>query len=192
VLFEDGKLVAQGSPSEVIARYVQREVNEGSSDVAFLDPLHPEAVGKIRRISVERIDGKAPGVMELTQPFDVLIEYELDRPARDITVGIEIHSEELGMAVISLSDSELENSLLEVRAPGAYSARVRIPDRIFNTGNYYVRIGMVQARRVVDVAEGAAFRIEDNVGIVSAIGHDRKSAVTAVQLPWNIKRLSQH
>jgi hypothetical protein len=49
---------------------------------------------------------------------------------------------------------------------------------------------MVQARQVIDVVESLAFQIDDNVGIVGALGYDRKSAITALQLPWSIEKVA--
>ena len=190
-LFEDGKLIDHGKTGDIIGRYVQREVVDGPSDVTFEEELTPNALGKIRRISVQDSEGNSPGTVELTKPFSVLVEYELTRKMRGVTISIEIHSEELGTSVISLSDSELQNELLDLREPGLYSGRVNIPDRMLNTGSYHIRSGIVQSRRVIDVVEGAAFRVEDSAGIVMALGYDRKNSITAVQLPWHVNRLSR-
>jgi lipopolysaccharide transport system ATP-binding protein len=190
ILLEDGKVVAQGATGDVISNFVKRGTEDGTVERVFDQPLAPGARGKVRRIRVENADGEASASVGLTEPFDVVVEYEVVEPLRGLIVSIEIHSEELGLAVISLSDGELDHSLLDQRAAGRYRARVRIPDRILNTGGYHVRSGMVQARTVVDVAEGAVFQVEDHVGIVGALGYDRKSAITALQLPWAMERLA--
>jgi lipopolysaccharide transport system ATP-binding protein len=189
ILLENGKVVAQGATSDVISDYVKRGAEDATVERVFDEPLASGAPGKIRRIRVENADGEASASVGLTDPFDVVVEYELVERLRGLMVSIEIHSEELGMAVISLSDGELDHSRLEQREVGRYRARVRIPDRILNTGGYHVRSGMVQARTVIDVAEGSVFQVEDHVGIVGALGYDRKSSITALQLPWATERL---
>jgi homopolymeric O-antigen transport system ATP-binding protein len=105
------------------------------------------------------------------------------------TLSIEIHLDELQLAVISLSDSELQPELLETRKPGRYSARVRIPDRILNTGVYHIRSGMVREREIIDVIESPSFQIEDHLQIVDIVGFSRKSSINALQLPWSVERL---
>jgi lipopolysaccharide transport system ATP-binding protein len=189
VLLEGGKLVALGPTADVIATYVARAAGAGAADSVFDTPMPPGARAKIRRIRIENTAGQAKDAVELTDPFDIVVEYELAEPLRGLTVSIEIHSDELGLAVISLSDSELDHAKLEQRAIGRYRARVRIPDRILNTGTYHIRSGMVQARSILDVAEGAVFQVEDHVGIIGALGYERKSAITALQLPWATETL---
>src|SRR5262249_17622132 len=189
ILLEDGRLVAQGPTSNVISNYVKRGTEGGSVDRVFDEPLAPGARGKIRRIRVEDADGQAGGSIAITEPFDIVVEYEVAEPSRGLIVSIEVHSEELGLAVISLNDCELNPSMLDQRAAGRYRARVRIPDRILNTGAYHIRSGMVQARTVIDAAEGTVFQVEDRVGILGALGYDRKSAITALQLPWAVERV---
>jgi lipopolysaccharide transport system ATP-binding protein len=190
ILFEEGKLIAHGPTSGIISTYVRRGLSEAPADAYFDEPLMAGVAGKIRRIRVEGSQRNAAATtIELTQSFEVVIDYEIGEPLTNLTVSLEIYSDELGMAVISLSDSELDPSRLDARRPGKYSARVQIPDRILNTGIYYIRSGMVQNRRIVDVKESPTFRVADNVGIVNALGYDRKGSVTSVQLPWQVERL---
>jgi lipopolysaccharide transport system ATP-binding protein len=190
ILLEEGRLVARGATSDVISTYVKRGTEDSGADRLFEGPMMPGARGKIRRIRVENAQAEANGSVELTEPFYVLVDYEVAERARGLVVSIEVHSEELGIAIISLSDGELNHALLDQREPGQYRARVKIPDRILNTGAYHVRSGMVQARTVIDAAEGPVFQIDDHTGIVGALGYDRKSAVTALQLPWLTERTS--
>jgi homopolymeric O-antigen transport system ATP-binding protein len=188
ILLEGGRLIARGATSDVISTYVKRATEGSGVDRLFDEPLVPGARGKIRRIRVENADGEANGSVELTRPFEIHIEYELAEPIRGISVSVEIHSEELGLAVVSTNDAELDIARLEEREPGRYHACIRIPDCLLNTGAYHVRAGMVQNRTIIDAAEGPVFHVEDYVGIMGAFGFDRKSAVTSVRLPWAVGR----
>jgi lipopolysaccharide transport system ATP-binding protein len=143
----------------------------------------------MRRIRVEDAKGRAASAVELTEPFEVILEYELKEPISGLVVGVEVQSDELGLAVISSSDCELDPQLLSQRKPGRYRARVRIPERILNTGIYRIRSALVQGRDVIDVVESPTFRIDDHIGIVGTLGYDRKSSVTALQLPWEVERI---
>jgi lipopolysaccharide transport system ATP-binding protein len=189
ILLEEGKVVAQGATSDVIAAYVKRGTEGGTVDRVFEEPLAPGARGKIRRIRVEDADGEATGSVELTKPFEIHIEYEITEPLRGVIVSAEIHSEELGLAVVSTNDAELDLDRLERREPGRYRARIRVPDCMLNTGAYHVRAGMVQSRTIIDAAEGPVFNVEDYVGIMGAFGFDRKSSITSVRLPWAVGRV---
>jgi lipopolysaccharide transport system ATP-binding protein len=189
ILLEEGKLVARGATSDVIAAYMKRRTEGGPADRAFDEPLPPAARAKVRRIRVENVDGEATGAVELTKPFEVLIEYDLVEPMRGFVVSLEIHSEELGLAIISCNDAELDLSRLDRREPGRYRARIRIPECILNTGTYHIRAGMVQNRTILDAVEGPVFEIDDHVGIMGPFGFDRKSAVTSLRLPWSVLRV---
>jgi len=188
-LLEEGRLVAHGPTSGVISSYVGRATGSGPIERVFNAPMSPGSRGKIRRIRIENTAGQVQENVEVTEPFDVVIDYELAESVRGLTVSVEIHSEELGLTIISLSDCELDHAMLDQRAAGRYRARVRIPDRVLNTGAYHVRSGMVQARSILDVEEGAVFQVDDNVGIVGVLGYERKSAITALQLPWSVETL---
>lgn len=188
ILLESGHLVAEGSPAEVIGAYINRGFASDIVDQSFDGSMADGKRAKIRRIRLEKSSGEATGKVEVTEPFDVIVEYELTEPLRGACVGIEIQSEQLGLAIVSLSDAELDAGLLNPRAPGRYRARVRIPDRIVNTGTYHIRSAIVQAREVIDVVETAPFQVDDSVGIVGALGYERKSAICALQLPWVIER----
>jgi lipopolysaccharide transport system ATP-binding protein len=189
ILLDEGKLVAQGATSDVLATYVKRGTQGGPVDRVFDAPPAPGACGKIRRIRVDSADGHATSSVELTKPFEIHIEYEITEPLRGVVVSAEIHSEELGLVVVSTNDAELNLERLERRDPGRYQARIRVPDRMLNTGAYHIRAGMVQSHTIIDAAEGPVFYVEDNVGIMGALGYDRKSAITALQLPWAMEQV---
>jgi lipopolysaccharide transport system ATP-binding protein len=189
MLFEDGKLVTHGKTVDVISTYIKRGLTETPTDLSFDQPVKPGGCGKIRRIRIENSTGNAAGSVELTEPFYVVVEYDIVEPCRKVTISMEIHLDELQMAVVSLSDSELQPELLETRAPGRYSARVRIPDRILNTGLYHIRSGMVREREIVDVVESPSFQVEDHLQIADIVGFSRKSSINALQLPWTVERL---
>ncbi|MDA9437530.1 sugar ABC transporter ATP-binding protein [Bradyrhizobium sp. CCBAU 51745] len=189
ILLEDGRLVAHTNTVDVIAAYVKRGLTEAPADLTFDQPLVAGKCGKIRRISLENSKGQVAGSVELTEPFYVSVEYDIVEPVEKLTVSIEVHLDELQMTIISLSDTELEPQRLETRKPGRYKARVRIPDRILNTGVYHIRSGMVREKEIVDVIESPSFQIEDHLQITDIVGFSRKSSINALQLPWTVERL---
>ena len=83
-----------------------------------------------------------------------------------------------------MSDPELDLSRLERRATGYYQSRVVIPGGLLNSGNYRIRVGMVRQRTIIDVREDVTFCIVDDVGIIQALGFERKNAILSLQLPW--------
>jgi lipopolysaccharide transport system ATP-binding protein len=189
ILFEDGKVITYGKTVDVISTYIKRGLAEVPTDLAFDQPAKSGACGKIRRIRIENHSGRPAGSVELTEPFYVVVEYDILIPVSKVTISIEVHLDELQMSVITLSDSELRPELLAIRAPGRYSARVKIPDRILNTGIYHIRSGMVQEYQIVDVIESPSFQVEDTLEIADIVGFSRKNSITALQIPWSVERL---
>jgi len=189
ILFEDGKVVTYDKTVDVISTYIKRGLAEAPPVQDFDKPAAPGACGKIRRIQVENHRGKPAGGVELTEPFYVIIEYDILEPVSKVTISLEVHLDELQMSVITLSDSELRPELLAIRTPGRYSARVKIPDRVLNTGIYHIRSGIVQEYRIVDVAESQSFQVEDTLEIADIVGFSRKNSITALQIPWTLERL---
>jgi lipopolysaccharide transport system ATP-binding protein len=188
ILFEDGKLIAHGGSANVISTYIKRGLIAPPTEMSFDQPVKEGEIGKIRRIRIENASGEPSGVVELSEPFYVVVEYDIVKASQSVTVGIEVHLDEIGLAVISLSDTELRPDLVETRQPGRYSARVKIPDRILNTGMYHIRSGMVQNKRIVDVIESPSFQVEDHIQIANLTGFGRKSSLLAMQIPWTIER----
>jgi lipopolysaccharide transport system ATP-binding protein len=186
VLLENGRVVTQGETGHVLSTYVKRGANAAIGGT-FDEPLSPGARGKIRSIRVENTNGELSGKVELTKPFDVLIEYELAEAMQGLIVSMEIHSDQLGLVVLSTNDGELDLSRLERREAGHYRAKIRVPGYFLNTGAYHIRAGMVQSRTIIDAAEGPVFDVEDYVGIMGAFGFDRKSSIMSVQLPWEVQ-----
>jgi lipopolysaccharide transport system ATP-binding protein len=189
ILFEDGKVVTYGKTVDVISTYIKRGLEATPADRRFNQPAKPGACGKIRRIMIENHNGNPTGSVELTEPFCVVIEYDILIPADKVTISLEVQLDELQMSVITLSDSELRPELLAHRKPGRYSTRVNIPDRILNTGIYHIRSGIVREYEIVDVIESASFQVEDNLEIADIVGFSRKNSITALQIPWSLERL---
>ena len=68
---------------------------------------------------------------------------------------------------------------------------MRFPGYLLNTGTFYVRLGISSRFSIYSVAEGIRFDVEDNVGIIQMLGQQRKPSISAIQLPWEVKKVFQ-
>ena len=102
-------------------------------------------------------------------------------------------SDENQLTLISLSDPELDSSRLGKRKVGYYRSQVVIPAKILNVGSYSIRAGATQLGNssvggtILDVTDGVPFWVTDKVGIMKSLGHERKSSLLSLQVPWNVE-----
>ncbi|HEY4372670.1 MAG TPA: ABC transporter ATP-binding protein [Burkholderiales bacterium] len=189
ILLSKGRVIADGPSADVTREYMRNALIQGESRWKF--DVKAGCRAQVREVMVLDPDGELREGYELTKPVRIRMRYQLAEPMRGVTVGLQIISEETGECVISLSDTELEQSRLEERAAGIYVSEVQLPDRLLNTGQYSVRLGISKGRHdILDTAEGMNFRIIDSVGIVMFLGFERKGSLLALQEPWTLQRES--
>jgi len=187
LLLGAGRIIAEGPPSEVVNMYVALS-EEGRTAAKEYPAGKGDYIAKIRKVGVSDVSGRVAPVVDLADQCVLEIEYELGRPISGLTVGVQIIAVEGNQTVISLSDPELDLSRLGERPAGRYACRVTVPGKLLNTGLYTVRVGISTRFRIFDVVEDVTFEIQDRVGIVQALGYERKNALLALQLPWVVER----
>jgi lipopolysaccharide transport system ATP-binding protein len=185
LLLQKGKVVADGPSADVTRVYLRAVSVAGESRWKFATAAGSDKRAFIKEVMVVDENDETRDGYELTQDFTIRLRYRLAEAMRGLSLGLQIVSEDNNETIISLSDTELDISRLDERPTGDYLAEVRIPGRLLNTGLYSLRIGLSTNRQEIhDVVEGLNFRIIDSVGIVVALGFERKGSVLALQLPW--------
>lgn len=189
LLLQKGKVIADGPSADVTRTYLRAVSATGQSHWEFSQPGDSSKRAFVKEVTVLAKNGATCDGYELTQDFGIRVKYKLAEPIRGLSVGMQIISEDNNETIISLSDTELDLSRLDERPAGDYVAEVRLPANLLNTGLYSLRIGISVGRHEVhDVVEGLNFRIVDTVGIVVALGYERKGSMLALQLPWDIRK----
>ena len=185
ILLSAGRLIQEGSTTDVVSHYVSMADTDKKASREYAPP-RGDADAKVRKVSVLDKAGRVAQVVDLSEGFVLQVDYEIVRPITGVTVGLQVIAVEGSQTIISLSDPELDLSRLELRRPGYYSARVEIPAVLLNTGAYQVRVGISSRFKIMDVVEDVSFEIHDKVGIVQALGYERKNSLLALQLPWQV------
>lgn len=189
LLLQKGKVIADGPSADVTRTYLRAVSAAGQSHWEFSQPGDSSKRAFVKEVTILDKNGATCDGYELTQDFGIRVKYKLTEPIRGLSVGMQIISEDNNETVISLSDTELDLSRLDERPAGDYVAEVRLPGNLLNTGLYSLRLGISVGRyEVHDVVEGLNFRIVDTVGIVVALGYERKGSMLALQLPWDIRK----
>lgn len=196
LLLDKGRVIADGLSADVTRTYLGMSLASTQSHWQVADQSDTSKPAYFREAFILDAANKSREAYELTEDFQIGLRYRLPEPIRGLTVGLQIISEENNETLISLTDSELDLSRLEMREAGDYVAYIRVPARILNTGTYSLRASLSKGRRdIFHVVEGLNFRIIDSVGIVMFIGFERKGSLLSLQLPWKIeqeRRLNVH
>ena len=187
ILLDRGRLVAEGPTAGVVGKYVSINESARQAEKEYGPPAPNKAAG-IRRVAVTDLEGELSAQVEMGKNFLVHIGYDVVEPVTGLMVGIQVISEEGNQTVISLTDAELDLSLLQQRAPGSYRASVKIPAGLLNSGPYRLRCGVSTRYGILDVSEDVTFDVFDSIGIVQSLGWERKNAVLSLQLPWELSR----
>jgi lipopolysaccharide transport system ATP-binding protein len=189
VLMDQGKMIKSGTTAEIVSLYSTMASESGTAIKRYDQPLK-DGVAAIRSVSVCNNKDDVTSDLEMSENFNIHVEYELGPDAKGICVGITVIGVESNQSVISLPDPELDFSRLETREVGFYRGTVTIPGGLLNSGTYRIRVGITRTSYIFDVKEDVTFTIQDRVGILQALGYERKSALLSLQLPWQIKRSS--
>ena len=187
VLIEQGKLINSGNPAEIVSQYSSLASESGTAQVEYDHPLK-EGVAAIRSVAVLNHQGEVSTDLEMSEEFKIQVEYELGQDTKGLCIGVTVISVESNQSILSLPDPELELSRLETRRAGHYRGAVSIPARLLNSGAYRVRVGITRTSHIFDVKEDITFTIHDRIGILMALGYERKNAILSLQLPWEIEK----
>jgi lipopolysaccharide transport system ATP-binding protein len=140
ILLEQGKIVQNGDPSEVISEYLSSKiVSGGEGEIAWEDRNKAPGGNDMKLLSIRLIDtyGKVRSIFEVNSPVNVEVNYEVFcniRGMRMVFHLLTIHGE------IAFSTTN-HNSLPEEIKPGVYKNVCVIPGNLLNIGKYIVKIG---------------------------------------------------
>lgn len=185
----DGRVEAFAETGQVIQNYLATG-QIGANGTYQSDPSLLVGKAIVFRVAVLDATGRESGIVELTDDFQVEVCYELREALRGLSVGLQVMAEDGYTSIYSLSDPELDPSRLDMRQPGTYKAVVRFPKCALNTGSYYLRVGISSRFSIYSVVENLRFEVTDSVGVIQMLGQSRKPSISALQLPWDVKRSS--
>lgn len=182
LLLEKGKMIMDGEIMEVIDKYMGGGVTNFISNIKFNRDDSKEA--QVIGLSFYVNGVETQSILDINHPFEVLIEYELRRPAAGMIVGFSIFQSKESGALLSSSEAELDSDLLKIRLPGVYKRKIKIPARLLNTGLFRMRIGITSHQTIYDVVDDIFFEMTDKVGIFQHLGYERKNSALSLQFRW--------
>lgn len=184
LLLDKGNLLKEGPSQEIISHYLERDKLKQYTSQEYR--VNEKKQVQIRRVVVRDDKGNMEGSVDLNRDFIIQIDYDVKEKISNISIGLQIISNENEQCLISLSDPELEISRLGKREIGYYINYIKIPGKILNTGTYKLRVGVTREHIIYDVVEDVFFSVIDSIGIVQCLGFERKNSLLSIQLPWKV------
>ena len=188
ILLEEGQIVADGSPKEIINRYLNTGIGTNAVRV-WQDPATAPG-GKIARLLAVRVlteDGALAESVEVTKPISVEMDYEVLLPDYVLLPHFHFYNQE-AVHLFPTLEQDAEWSK-RPRPVGRYTSRVSVPGNFFAEGNIYVAPAMItQPHTEVQFreAEAVSFQVVDTLSGQSARGDytGRLDGVIRPCLPW--------
>jgi len=177
ILLAGGRLVASGSPREVINAYLAGEER----------PRYQaeRRTGKPQLLSAEVLgtDGAPLPAPTCSEPFVLHLHYVLPEAAPGTRVGVGFLSAD-GIPLFTSNTGDVD---LEVPGrPGEYEARVEVPAQALLAGDYHVAVCLWNEREILDLEEPAlSFAVEPGSSRLYLQQPQRKGFVH-VECGWSV------
>ena len=163
ILLEEGNLLYDGLPANIVARYI----NSGNGIPASRIWNNPEKApgGNVARLKAVRaltMDNKPNDVFEISQPIKVEMEYEVIEPSHVLLPHFAFFNED-GVAIfITIEQDPYWRS--RPRPAGQYISSAIIPGNFLSEGKLFVEVNVITTEPVTcqfSVRDAIAFQIMD-------------------------------
>jgi lipopolysaccharide transport system ATP-binding protein len=153
-----GRLILDARPEQCIAAYLQENFSAQDEWAAARTTDHPVQITAVR-LRGERLPGSG---LDASESFTVELEYEVRQRISNSVVEIWLLAAD-GTHLMTFGDHDQNPALLEERKPGRYTAEVRVPGNLLNTGAYFLRVnsGIVN-QLTYDHVDALRFEIVDS------------------------------
>ncbi len=157
LLFEGGRLAADGSPSDVIARYMSAALPDQSSgrvEVPEEAPRLGTGEARLRRVRLTTLDDRPLGAVHLDQSFRVSVEFDVgeDLDEAVFEVGVATYA---GDRVVTANSVDREGPPVPLEA-GRREVSVEL-DPLLLPGEFAIDVGVHRPDgTTVDYVQGAA------------------------------------
>ena len=132
LLFEGGRLVADGAPSAVVARYLS---HAAASSLPAAVRLGDEVC--LNRLSVTQNGLPAGEWLDRGRPFELHLHYDVLQPVRNLLLGFNVVASD-GANLFRTYD--MLSAGLGERAPGSYESVLRLPGGVLPSGHYFFEV----------------------------------------------------
>ena len=162
MLLEDGKIVAQGSTSQVVTQYLSSGSNESPEALWSFDEAPGSAIAKLRSVSVLNEENKPCFDVWLNEPIILKAEFWILRQSR-VEVSFHLYNQE-GFRLFATGNFHEATWRDIKREPGLYACSCTIPKHFLNEGTHYVEVYIHHNNPHevdVNIPEAVSFNVRD-------------------------------
>ncbi len=193
LMMENGKIVKDGGPHEVVEAYLSSgKMRVASREWRDLSAAPGGGIARLRSISVRDRNGQVSESFDIREPVTVQIEFDCLKAGHELMPAFSICNEE---AQILFSSIDIEPKWAGVeRRPGRYVAKITIPGNYLAEGTMLVNtaVRQWQPAQALEyfVPEAVAFQVIDSFEGDSARGHypGDLAGVVRPKLEWRTER----
>ena len=159
---------------------------------AAITEFAPEAqkTAQITKIIIQNKHGTPSGVIPISSDFFLRIQFEIRQPIRQVAITAWFYAQ--GELLLSSSDSDTGAILVDY-APGTYETTIRIPAFLFNVGQYFFAVRILQPFvDAIDYRPNIGFEISDENNPISEVYRGHHMGKVACILEYQTKKLTTH
>jgi len=192
LLFQKGRLIKQAPVNEIVSAYLTSgsETGENHGLAGDLEVLRRTKKLFFRSAAVRTPAGAGSVDLDVREPFDVELSYEVPRPLTRVELSMRIMNAD-GRPVFTTLQSECSPAAVEELKQGTYSTSVTVPGMLLMPGNYVIHIAAHEPMgEIFDVHESVVNFTVHDTGTVFAIYNSYPSIGTVMQtLPWRQRQI---
>jgi lipopolysaccharide transport system ATP-binding protein len=191
VLLDGGEVVADGTPTEMIAMY--SKTAGGTTTVRHWSSSDAPGDAHCRLLRAELTQGDKPleGQASSSKPLGVSLRVQVERPSRKLQIGFELFTAD-GLSLFQSFHTDLSaESLLQ---PGEYQVRCEIPSGLLKKGRYVVSpmVALYFTQWVIRHDAEAELRVDVNLDHpASPMWYSQREGALAPALGWEVKPIAE-
>jgi lipopolysaccharide transport system ATP-binding protein len=134
VLLENGRIVRDGEPSEVVSHYLNSSLKTGAArEWTNASEAPGDQVVRLRQVRVRDESGETISVVDIRKPFGIDLTYEVLEKGHALVPMVEFYNDE-GTELFSTHDTNEEWRRQE-RPPAIYTSTVWVPGNLLAEGS---------------------------------------------------------
>ena len=144
IWLDQGKLVGDGFPREVVANYLQTSVSD-LKERCWSDP--EEAPGnefvRLMKASVARVGSEGDPAITVCTPFDILIEFKNLKPGCYLNLSLHVYNDQ-GIRLFNTAPLREHNWHGRRFPAGLFRCTCRVPGGLLNNGMHRIEVLVVE------------------------------------------------
>jgi len=186
-----GQIVADGTPHEIVSRYLTSIARFVREVKWYNDAEGPSGGGVfLRRAAVAPADTAGDGPIRITTAIQCTFEYFNSIPGLHLNPTMKLY-DEIGNLVFTSAPVEEKQWYGRPHPPGLYRSTVTIPGDFLGEGTYFISVLLVrdQATVLLRAERVLAFRVEDDPARRGS-WYGNWEGVVRPRLPWLTEPIS--